>query len=240
MGNPFSKLFKNVPFPVNSGPTQVLRTLERTKAAYGPSKMSHKQPRQPYVRDAMGRIVVEDGIGLLRFHWPDSHAGVCTTPVPAGFAFSILLHNTDQLNECMRITKMLGFCIIDTKKVVMLYNVPYDKACKESPEKPHDFQGAASMLPDSENRLSKAQLQEVVGRLISSYIEYGVGALVMEEDRFLYRVMVPGEEDYAEHKAEYDAREILLRAAADERHAGSKRTRSEKCFGRAEGVKKQK
>jgi len=230
MGNPFSKLFKNKPFPVNSGPTQVLRTIERNKAAYGPSKMPHKQPRRPYARDAMGRIVVEDGTGRLRVHWPDSHAGVCTSDISADFLFSIMLTNTDKLNEIMKKQKMLGFCIIDTHQVVMLYNVPYDKACKKSPE-------AASTLPDGENRLSEAQLQEVVGRLMSAYLEYGVGALVLDgENGFFYQVMVPNGQEYAKHKAAYDAREILLRAAADQRLAGSKRTRDGTCFGRAAGV----
>jgi len=237
MGNPFSKLFKNKPFPVNSGPTQVLRTIERTKAAYGPSKMPHKQPRRPYARDAMGRIVVEDGDGRLRVHWPDSHAGVCTSAVSADFLFSILLWNTDKLNDCMRKQKMLGFCIIDTHQVVMLYNVPYDKACKKSPEVPAGIEASASTLPDSENRLSEAQLQEVVGRLTSAYLEYGVGALVLDgENGFFYQVMVPNGQEYAKHKAAYDAREILLRAAADERLAGSKRTRNGTCFSRAAGV----
>jgi hypothetical protein len=181
----------------------------------------------------MGRIVVEDGAGRLRVHWPDSHAGVCTSGVSADFLFSILLCNTDKLNDCMRKQKMLGFCIIDKNKVVMLYNVPYEKACNKNPELPADIQGAAATLPDSENRLSEAQLQEVVGRLISAYIEYGVGALVLDgENGFFYQVMVPNEKDYANHKAAYDADEMMLRAAAAERHAGSKRTRSGKKFDR--------
>lgn len=227
MGTSVSKLFHDKPFPVNAGATQVLRTIERNKPAYGPSKMPHVPVPPPYpARDAMGRTVVEDGDQRLRVGWPQTHAEVCSTVVIADFVFGILLWNTDKLNELMKQQKFLALCVIDKKTVVMLYNVPYAKACEEHPDKQHTAEGAAARLPLSQHRLSAAQLHEVIMRLKYAYLEYGVGALIMEENSFSYQVMVPCAKEYLLHKEEYDGRETVVRAEVDERHARSKRTRS--------------
>ena len=93
-------------------------------------------------------------------------------------------------------------------------------------------------MPASTNRLSAAQLHEVVMRLKHAYLEYGVGALIMEENSFSYQVMVPSAKDYLLHKEEYEGREAAVRAEVDERHAHSKRTRSGAGFDA--GGKKQK
>ena len=75
-------------------------------------------------------------------------------------------------------------------------------------------------------------------RLKHAYLEYGVGALIMEENSFSYQVMVPSAKDYLLHKEEYEGREAAVRAEVDERHAHSKRTRSGAGFDA--GGKKQK
>lgn len=232
MGNPSSKLYKNVPFPVNAGPTQVERKIERTKPAHGPSKMPHVEtPKAIAPRDAMGRTVVEDGTARLRSHWPATSAGVIGTPMAADFMLGIMLHSTTNLNTFIKKNKMLAFCIIDTHKAVMLYDIPYKKACEKNPDKPHTMQGAAEALPASEHRLSEAQLQEVVARLVHAYRDYGIGAMCMCEDRWVYQVMVPNSKDYLLHKVFYDCHQAAVAAVVEERHAGSKRTRSGKVFG---------
>jgi hypothetical protein len=231
MGNSLATLFHNTPFPANTGATQVVRKISRTPPAYGPSKMPHKQtPKKNPPRDAMGRTVVEDGTGRLRAGWPQTHAGVCSVGMNADFLFSIMLYRTEKLNDFIKKQKSLAFCIIDAHMVVILYNVPYQEVCEKKPDKCNDLKGVAENLPPSENRLSESQLQEVVMRLKHAYLDYGVGALIMEEDKFVYQVMVPNEKEYTLHKEEYDAREAALKAACETRHAGSKRTRSGKKF----------
>lgn len=237
MGSSSSKLYKNMPFPTNAGPTQVERNIERTKPAFGPSKMPHVETPNAMAnamapRDAMGRIVVEDGTARLRAHWPATHAGVIGTPTDADFLLSIMLYNTSNLNTFIKKNKMLGFCIIDTHKAVMLYNVPYETAIEKRPDVPHTMEEAAEALPDSEHRLSEAQLQEVVARLVHAYRDYGIGALIMHQDRWVYQVMVPNSKDYLLHKVFYDSHQAAVAAVVDERHAGSKRTRSGARYGK--------
>jgi hypothetical protein len=227
MGSPNSKLYKNAPFPTNAGQTQVDRKIDRTKPAFGPSKMPHVMtPRAIAPRDPMGRFVVEDGTARLRVTWPDTHAGVIRTPLIADFMLGIMLHSTEHLNTYLKKNKMLAFCIISPKDVVMLFNIPYDVACAARPEATHDFEGLAAALPASDHRLNEVQLQEVVARLVHGYLDYGVGALIMDHDKFVYQVMVPGTKDYLQNQVLYDSMQEAVTAVANERHAGSKRTRS--------------
>lgn len=231
MGNSLATLFHNKPFPANTGATQVVRKISRTTPAYGPSKMPHVQTPKTYPpRDAMGRTVVEDGTGRLRAGWPDSHAAIKSTPLDADFMFSILLVNTAILNQHIEKQKFLGVCVISKWQVVVLHDIPFEKACAKVPQAANTMQGAAENLPPSENRLSESQLQEVVMRLKHAYLDYGVGALIMEEDKFVYQVMVPNEKEYTLHKEAYDAREAALKVVSAARHAASKRTRSGKKF----------
>jgi hypothetical protein len=174
----------------------------------------------------MGRTVVEDGDGRLRAGWPKTHAGICSVAISADFMLSIMLYRTEKLNDFMKKQKMLAFCIIDESVVVILYNIPYVKVCEKYPDKCTDLKQVSENLPLNENRLSEAQLQEVVRRLMHAYLEYGVGALIMEENNFSYQIMVPNTKEYLLHQEEYDAREQAVRVACDIRHAGSKRTRS--------------
>jgi hypothetical protein len=222
MGSSNSKLYKNAPFPTNAGQTQVDRKIDRTKPAFGPSKMPHVMtPRAIAPRDAMGRFVIEDGTARLRVTWPDTHAGIIGTPFKADFMLGIMLHSTEHLNTYLKKNKMLGFCIIGPKDVVMLFDIPYDVGCAARPEAFNGFEGAAAALPASDHRLNEVQLQEVVARLKHAYLDYGVGALIMDHDKFVYQVMVPNTKDYHEHQVLYDAVEGALTAVAHERHAGS-------------------
>lgn len=231
MGNSLATLFHNTPFPANTGATQVVRKISRTTPAYGPSKMPHVQTPPTYPsRDAVGRTVVEDGTGRLRAGWPDTHAGVNSTKMNADFMFSMMLYRTEQLNDFIKNNKSLAFCIIDASVVVILYNVPHQKACAKNPGERNALKVVVENLPPSENRLSESQLQEVVMRLKHAYLDYGVGALIMEQDKFVYHVMVPNEKEYTLHKEAYDAREAALRVVSAARHAASKRTRSGKKF----------
>jgi hypothetical protein len=185
MGTNASKLFHGKPLPANARATQVLRTIERNKPAYGPSKTPHVPVPPPYpARDAMGRTVVEDGDQRLRAAWPKTCAVVVSTVLAADFMFGMLLRNTDQLNQFMKKQKFLAVCVIDKGAAVVLYDIPYAKACEQMPDKERTAEGAAASLPASTNRLSAAQLHEVVMRLKHAYLEYGVGALIMEENSF--------------------------------------------------------
>jgi hypothetical protein len=242
MGLTTSKLFHDKPFPANAGPTQAFRKIERNKPACGPSAMPHKQTPVHYPPlDAMGRVVVEDGTGRLRAGWPASFAGVCTTAFKADFIFDMMLWNTEKLNEYMIKNKMLAFCIIGEFKVVQLINVPYEEACSRLPQTAaRTMADAAAMLPPGPNRLSESQLQEVVARLMAAYLEYGVGALIMEETGWKYQVMVPNEKEYLRHKDWYDAGEDLCRAQSDRAHKRTKATRSGKKYDIGAPVHKKK
>jgi hypothetical protein len=235
----FPTLFRNKPFPANAGPVEVVRLMQRTTPAYGPSKMPHKMKRPtPPARDALGRTLVEDGTGRLRAGWPPSYVGVSRMPFFADVLCSIMLWKTDKLNEFMKKRKMLAFCVISPHEVVMLKDVAFEKACAKLAQSAgqtiEEYDGTdtlvASLFPGP-HRINKAQFLEIVGRLVASYREYGVGALVLHEDKFVYHVMVPNEQEYAKHQADYDARETALRASCDARHAGSKRTRSSAQYG---------
>ena len=236
MGSSSSKLFHNEPFPTNAGILQVVRIQERTTAGYGPSKLPHVPKRPTYPgRDAMGRIVIEDGMNRLRAGWPPSHVAVYSIP-QADFMFSILLRKTDQLNMYMKKYKMLAFCVIDSHSVLILRHTDYEKICEKYPKYYSDTPTATAVArlaahPNaSPNCLTEAQFNEVNMRLCNAYREFGVGALVMKEGKFYYHIIVPNEKEYANHKAMYDESEMALRMADDVRHAGSKRTRSGKKF----------
>jgi len=203
------KLFHNEPFPANAGPTQVVRKISRITRAGGPSAMPHEQPRPAYPPlDATGRIVVEDGDGRLRAGWPDSHMQFVSTLVQADFLFSIMLWNTDKLNEYMAQHQLLAFCVLDDFKVVQLVAKPFEQASKEYPEASSDMDGAVASLQS--DRFTTGQLQEVTTRLMHAYLDYGVGALIMEKERFVYQVMVPNAKEYALHKETYDAGEAAV------------------------------
>jgi len=225
------KLFHNEPFPANAGPTQVVRKISRISRAGGPSAMPHEQPRPAYPPlDATGRIVVEDGDGRLRAGWPDSHMQFVSTLVQADFLFSIMLWNTDKLNEYMARHQLLAFCVLDDFKVVQLVAKPFEQASKEYPGASSDMDGAVASLQS--DRFTTGQLQEVTTRLMHAYLDYGVGALIMDHDQFVYQVMVPGTKDYLQNKVLYDSMQEAVTVVNDERHAGSKRTRSGACFGK--------
>jgi hypothetical protein len=236
MGSYCSKLFYDEPFPTNAGVLQIVRLQERTTAGYGPSKIPHVSKRPTYPdRDAMGRIVIEDGMNRLRAGWPPLHVAVCSTPFKADFMFSTLLYQTDKLNIYMKKHKMLAFCIIGSHNVMILRDIEYDKICKKYPK----YSGqtpttAVAKLAAGSNAgpncLNEAQFKEVNMRLCNAYREFGVGALVMKEGKFYYHVIVPNEKEYFNHKAMYDESERALKMADDVRHAGSKRTRSGKKF----------
>lgn len=231
MGSSSSKLFHNEPFPTNAGILQVVRLHERPTAGYGPSKMPHvsKRPTHPG-RDAMGRIVIEDGLGRLRAGWPQSHAAVCSFPISADFFLTSLLWDTDHLNTYMKKNKMLAFCVISSHEAVMLIDIAYEKVCEKQTKAAVGFTAAIANLDANPNRLSEMQLQEVVMRLCNAYREFGVGALVMKEGKFFYRIIVPNVTEYTNHKAMYDERESKLRNAENARHVSTKRTRSGKNF----------
>lgn len=237
MGSLCSKLFHDEPFPTNAGILQVVRLQERTTAGHGPSKIPHipKRPTYPS-RDAMGRIVIEDGMYRLRAGWPPAHVAVCSTPFKADFMFSMLLWKTDDINMYMKKHKMLAFCVIGSHNVMILRHTDYEKICEKYPKYYSDTPAATAVArlaahPNaSPNCLTEAQFNEVNMRLCSAYREFGVGALVMKEGKFYYHIIVPNEKEYANHKAMYDESEMALRMADDVRHAGSKRTRSGKKF----------
>jgi len=240
MGSLSSKLFHDKPFPDNAGALHVMRPQERTTAAYGPSKMPHVQRRKTFPsRDAMGRIIIEDGMNRLYAGWPPSHVGIFITPMRADFIFSTLLYNTEDLNTYMKKHNMLAFCLISSHEVLMLIDIPYEKACEKQAnlvatgKKHAEHEGIKAMahnLATGPNRLTETQLQKVVVRLCNAYREFGVGALIMHEDKFSYYVMVPNEKDYAIHKTMYDKSEMELRKNDNIRYTSSKRTRSGKQF----------
>lgn len=237
MSSHSSKLFHDEPFPTNAGILQVVRLQERTTAGYGPSKIPHipKRPTFPG-RDAMGRIVIEDGMNRLRAGRQPSHIAVCSTSLEADIILSMLLYSTNHLNMYMKKHKMLAFCVIGSHKVMILRDINYDKICKKYPKYYSDTPVATAVArlaagPNANpNCLTEAQFNEVNMRLCNAYRAFGVGALVMKEGKFFYHIIVPNEKEYANHKAMYDESEMALRMADDVRHAGSKRTRSGKKF----------
>jgi hypothetical protein len=183
----------------------------------------------------MGRIVIEDGIGRLRAGWLPFHVVLVRHFISADFSFSMLLRDTYKLNVFMKKYKMIAFCVISFHEVLMLCEGEYEKVCKKNPKYKSvnhtvDTTELSARLNAGPNRLNGAQLHEVISRMGYAYRKYGVGALVMHEDKFSYRIIVPNRTEYTNHKAAYDDSEKTLRIAYDINHIGSKRTRSGKKF----------
>ena len=234
------RLFHNKPFPVNAGPVQVKHMHGRITPAYGLSKVPHipKEATHPG-RDAMGRIIIEDGISRLRAGWPPMHVAHMTLHINADFFFSYNFVDTVKINTFMKNRQMLALCIVSSKKVMMLSNGSLEKALPKlakgsglTPAEYNDkrFASFVASMTDGPDCLTKAQYDEVSSRMHTAYIEYGVGFLVMNGNEFIYYVIVPNETEYAKHKVVYDEREMLIKIANDEHHVGSKRTRSGKKF----------
>lgn len=234
MGSDTSTLFHNKPFPVNSGDLQVVRTHERFTPAYGKSKIPHVQKYPKYPRDAMGRIVIEDGLGRLLTSRPPCYVALLRPLMDAELFFSTIFLYTDKLNAFMKQTKMVALCVISSYEVIMLCDGNFNKACKNKKIANVDQNTAslATRLNADPNRLNEAQLSEVIIRMRYAYRKYGVGALVMHENKFSYRIIVPNKTEYANHKAMYDNSERTIRIAYDINHIGTKRTRSGKKFWR--------
>ena len=217
----FHNLFHNKPFPVNTGALEVVLT-ERFTPAYGKSKIPHVQKYPKYTRDAMGRIVIEDGLGRRSTNRPPYY--VVLIEIVELF-LSMTLSNTDYLNTFMKNTNMLALCMISSQEAIMLC----DGNSKNFPKNANELKNYASLatkLKAGPNRLNESQLIEVIERMRYAYNKFGVGALVMHQNKFSYRVIVPNKIMYDNHKTMYDAREN----AYDIRHFHSKRTRSGKNF----------
>jgi hypothetical protein len=242
MGSDYSTLFHNKPFPVNTGDLQIVHLQERTTPAYGQSKIPHVEKYPSYPRDAMGRIVIEDGIDRLHAGWLPLHVVVMRHFISAEIFFSILLRDTYKLNVFMKKYKMIAFCVISFHEVLVLCVGDYEKICKKNPKykspnhaiETTEYNGIetalSARLDAGPNRLNGAQLHEVIMRMGYAYRKYGVGALVMHEDKFSYRIIVPNRTEYTNHKAAYDDKERTLRIGYDINHTSSKRTRSGKKF----------
>lgn len=243
MGCGYTKLFYNKPFPVSAGDLNIY-TQKRSKPAYGQSKIPHVS-KVPTCYDAMGRIVIEDGINRFRNRYPPMHIIVIDTFIPADFKFSMLLHDTDELNFVMKKYNMLAFCIISHSKVMMLCNGDYNKICEKKKNTKYVIKNTkyadqylsyektlVDKWLDISNCITAEQLNEIITRMSYAYRKYGVGALVMNEDKFSYHIIVPNETEYAKHKDTYDKRERDLKINYDVSHANSKRTRSGKNFDR--------
>ena len=112
----FHNLFHNKPFPVNTGALEVVLT-ERFTPAYGKSKIPHVQKYPKYTRDAMGRIVIEDGLGRRSTNRPPYY--VVLIEIVELF-LSMTLSNTDYLNTFMKNTNMLALCMISSQEAIML------------------------------------------------------------------------------------------------------------------------
>lgn len=243
MGCGYTKLFYNKPFPVSAGDLNIY-TQKRSKPAYGQSKIPHV-PKIPTCYDVMGRIVIEDGLKRLRNRYPSMHIKVINTIILADFQFNMLLYDTDHLNIVMKKYNMLAFCIISHSKVMMLCNGDYDKICEKKKNAKYVIKNTkyANQYLSYEKRLvdewldnskciTPEQLHKIITIMSYAYRKYGVGALVMTEDKFSYHIIVPNETEYAKHKDMYDKRERDLKINYDVSHANSKRTRSGKNFDR--------
>lgn len=246
MGNTDSKkLYNNVPFPTNAGGTEPFRNIQHYGC--GPSAMPHI-PTPPILNDPV------DGLGRLCAHWPRTHTVIVRPFVKADFFYGMLLTNTDFLNKNLE-TGMLALCIIDKKHVVKMYGGSYQPAVSQaSTEIATGFTEAAQTLPDSPHRLNAAQLKEVTMRLNHAYLDFGVGVLIIEQDKFTYQVLVPNAKEYTRHKEYYDGRQQATKASyvelteyratqkarAETDHLRSKRTRSNKSYDGNAVTKKRK
>lgn len=243
------KLYNNVPFPTNVGLVHVFRDIKHYGC--GPSAIPHV-PARPTLKEPV------DGLGRLRAHWPVTYAGIVQTPMKADFLFGIMCTNTDKLNENLQ-KGWLGFCIINDDCVLTLLDGSFKTANAQAPTKQSPTKNAftemAESLPDSPNRLNAAQLEEVTMRLQHAYLDYGVGFLIIEQDKFTYQVLVPNAQEYARNKEYYDERQAATKprtvefaqfraeaqkAREEAEHARSKQTRSGKSYDGNAVTKKRK
>ena len=240
------KLYNNVPFPTKVGLTHVFRDIQHY--GRGPSAIPHV-PARPTLDEPV------DGLGRLRAHWPPTHAGIVKPPLKADFFYGMLLKDTDMLNKHLE-QGLLGFCIIDDKCVLTLLDGSYEAAVAQAPTTTvTGFTAMSQTVPDSPNRLNAAQLEEVTMRLKHAYLDYGVGVLIIEHDKFTYQVLVPNAKEYTRHREYYDGRQTATKARAVElaqfraetqkaraeaQHVRSKQTRSGKSYDGNAVTKKRK
>ena len=198
---------------------------------YGPTEMPHipKLPTYPNC-DAMGRIIIEDGIDRLHAGWPPTRAIVCHTAFASDIAFNIVLQSTESLHEFMEKYEMLALCVISEKEVLILSEISYKKLSEKLSEDKIDTTNTASHLLPGPNRLTQAQYDEVVMRLKHNYLDYGIGVMIIDENGFKYHIVVPNRKEYNNYKTEYDEKKRLFSIVNDKYHANAKRTRSGKKY----------
>jgi len=194
----------DAPFPVNSGATQVCRTIGSICAlpTSGPCAIPHVPEARAFPgRDAVGRICVADGLGRLYAGFPLCHVTTSTTAVKADFVFGVLRDSAVALEKQIE-RGMLGFCVLNETRVMCVARGSWEEACAAYPTKVSD---KFPRSDETSTGLSQAQLLEVNKRLSYCYRQYGVGALSMSASGFTYQVLVPNAQEYALHQAAYDA-----------------------------------
>jgi hypothetical protein len=243
MGSNDSKLcYDHIPFIDNAGPTEIVRKTERCDPLYGPSLMPYKG--KDFCRDAIGRLVVVDGIGYFgRFSRNSiiSRVFIHKVEINTNFSIGMVLWYTDKLNKAMCNLDLEALWVIDSHNVAIFTSNPSCKFAERSISTIGIEETIAS-LDDGPNRPTKAQLIEGLERMEDSFSKYGVGALVKCEEGFDYRILVPNEDEYMKFQEKYDEIETNLKKAKYDRiekerkskenafHAKTKCTRSGKNF----------
>lgn len=199
-------LVSNDPFPVNAGPTVVCRTIGSASPlpSSGPCALPHVtgRPELP-VRDAFGRICVQDGQCRLQAAWPPTHVTMSSCRISASFVFGVM-RDSARILQTRAKDGMLAFCVLNETKVMCVMRGSFEEARATFPGKTSD---RFSMAEATEIGLSQAQLHEVLCRLCSCYRNHGIGALMINARGFTYQVLVPNEQEYALHKDDYDAQQ---------------------------------
>ncbi len=202
------------PFPVNSGATQVCRTIGSVYAlpTSGPCAMPHLPvfPAFPG-RDAVGRICVADGLGRVYAGRPVYHVEAIQSTIPADFLFELVRRSAVALEKKM-VGGMLAFCVLNEQSVMYVARGSLEAAVAALPNSETESDGDFPKFVETDSGLSLEQLTEVNARLCSCYRQYGVGSLTTDAGGFKYQVLVPNAKEYALHQAAYDAQQAGKRA----------------------------
>ena len=202
----------DAPFPVNSGATQVCRTIGCVSAlpTSGPCALPHLPVFAAFPgRDAVGRICVADGLGRMYAGFPAMHVQANKTLVPADFLFGVVRNSPVVLGK--RIEEgMLAFCVLSEKSVMYVARGSLETAQAAYPGIVASTEFPQSVVADS--GLNLQQLTEVNARLCACYRQYGVGSLTTDAGGFTFQVLVPNAKEYALHQAAYDAEQAAKRA----------------------------
>ena len=200
---PLMPAISHDPFPVNTGATQVCRTLgtHRTLAASGACPMPHVPVFAPVPRrDAVGRLCVEDGLGRLDAGLPECHVTTGRCGDFADIVYGAVFPHAGLLTESVE-DGLLAFCVLTENVVMCVRRGSYARARAAWGSNATDtFPASVAALYG----LSVQQLCEVRGRLFRSYKQHGVGVLAMDAGGFKFHVLVPNAQEYALHKAAYD------------------------------------